>query len=331
MIRYKKFMRGVLSTINNKPATDIVDLSTLPFKQWSYHLSLFLQHSEIEMEIFLRELYYTYQYKKIKHCLKIIEKIPEFPGYPFMTTGNFSDHINYVCHYLGLTQHNKLPNVPIISFNKTASSYINVVLCRLFDVLPIALSYQHNYGIAAWVNSFKRFGGLTHEHYYPTPHNLHLLRHAGIEKIIIHHREPAETMLSFAFHLINLAYHKASNLDVNQKTILVREFIDHNMDDIFQTHATWLNAWRKEAKNLRFEIVETTYSELKADSKAFFHKILAYCDITYNQESLHSIIKEIDQKNDAGYNFRKGDSNEWQDFLTPSQKLKMNRGIERLF
>jgi hypothetical protein len=216
-----------------------------------------------------------------------------------------------------------IPKVPIISFPKTGSSYINVILHRLFDVPHTVLSFNHQRGIKSWVNSFSKWGGLTHDHYFPTPVNLALLNNANIRRCIIHTRHPVETFISTSNHYLDqdLVIDPAKkNLRVN----LLKDFIDQKIDTYFTGFHNWHQTWRHAAKTHDLVILETHYGDMKQDPAAFFKQILDFCEVPYNEQTLLKLLEELEPEKAKGqYNFRKAKHNEWQDVLTNQQIEKI--------
>jgi hypothetical protein len=170
---------------------------------WSEHLSVFLNLPTNTVNEKLTQLYHAYLGNNLDYCLSIVNTLPAFPGYPFMIKFDFAAHINYVNHYFNQTINNPIPKIPFIAFHKSASSYISGVLCRLFKVNPTVISFNHLKGMPAWIGALGRWGGVLHDHYYPSPSNLELLRSAGIRQCIIHDRHPVDAMISLANHWVD--------------------------------------------------------------------------------------------------------------------------------
>lgn len=316
--------------LRQKNSTEVIDQEI--FTQWSIHLALFLNQSADEIEAILAQLYEAYQSKNIEYSLKIINRFLVFPGYPFLTRVNFVEHINYICHYLGLAIQKDIPKVPIFAFHKTASSFISVVFCRLFDVLPTVLSFDHFSGMPAWVNAFSKWGGVVHDHYYPSQPNLDLLYEAGIKKCVIHTRHPVDTLVSFAFHMvkINSNLDKEKVIDETARAALVRDYLDSEMETFLRYYGEWLRAWRREAISGRMEIIETTYEDMRSDQLSFFKKILAFYNINYQEQLLEKILQDLHIERN-GYNYRKASNNEWQKILTSAQIKKIKKIVNEEF
>lgn len=320
--------------MNNKQQNcfEIVDANL--FKQWSIHLALFLNQSETNIEAILHQLLKAYQSRTIKTRLNIINKFSYFPGYPFIISGTFVEHINYVCHSLNLAVTKEIPKIPIFAFQKSASSYISVVLCHLFDILPTVLSYEHQIGMSAWANAFSKWGGIIHDHYHPNTSNLKILYKAGIKKCIIHYRHPVNTLISYAFHMVNrtLYIDKEKLTNEAERIALVRDYLNQNMEMILCRYSSWLRAWRKEGASGQMEILETTYEDMITDQKMYFARILAFNHINYNESSLEHVLHELRrQRTNNSYNIRKASPNEWQEILTPQQVKRVKRIVDKQF
>lgn len=324
-----KLHQDVLS----KPLNRAETIDSKLFEQWSIHLALFLNQSKSDIEANLRQLYKTYQSSNVKTCLEVVNQFCHLPGYPFLREKNFSEHINYACHFFNLAREKIIPKIPIFAFHKTASSFVSVVLCQLFDILPSVLSFNHQQHMPAWANAFSKWGGVIHDHYFPSTSNLNTLYEAGIKKCIIHHRHPVDTLISLAFHEAknNPSVSKDTLADEAACIAFVRNYLDREMELLIHYHSIWLHSWRKEAESGRMEIMETTYEDMKTDQKKFFIRILNYNQIKYDEKSLENVLADLREKQSNNYNFRKATTNEWQEILTPNQIEKMKLLINREF
>lgn len=297
------------------------------FNEWSGHLSRFLGKSSKKIYRDLIRLFDVYQTKRdVRYCLKVLESFTIFPSYPDLEKGDFVEHIHYVCNYLSLVENNNIPKVPIISFPKSGSSFVNVVLHQLFDMRPAVLSFHHTWGIKSWINAFCKWGGITHDHYKPTRDNLKLLNDANIKKCIIHSRHPVEILISLANHYIDndLPLDKNSLAEKNTRLKLLRDYFDREIDSYFERFAVWHQAWRNEAKSGNLEVLGTHYDDMKRDQLAFFKCILSFCDVSYDDQKLIKILDDLDPKKAKDqYNFRKASTNEWGEVFTDEHIRKI--------
>ncbi len=297
------------------------------FNQWSKHLSPFLEKPSPEVFVDLVLLFECYQKEdSIIHILELLDTFPLFPGYHNLGKGDFFAHVHFVCDYFSLTRNKVLPKVPVISIAKSGSSFINTVMHRLFDMRPSVISFKHRKGVRAWVNTLAKCGGITHDHYFPTPENLKLLYDAGIKKCIIHSRHPVETFVSAANHYLDndIVIDKSILTDQIMRTKLLRDYIDSQIDFYFEHFALWKNIWRNEAKVGNLEIFETQYADMKKNQLAFFKHMLSFYDVPYDESKLMEILVSLNPETAKNqYNFRKASHNEWQDVLTDTQIKKI--------
>jgi hypothetical protein len=289
---------------------------------WSKQLAPFLERPVMDVYANLLSLSNAYKWHNIKYCLDVINQFPPLPGYPYMIKADFTDHMEYLHRYLEMIAGKDTPKVPFIAYPKTASSFVCVVLCKLLDILPTSLSFDHIKGMPAWANGFGKWGGITHEHYYPSPENIKLLYDAGIRKCVIHNRHPMNALISFSYHMVDehLNYSKKQLADPDQRIQLVREYIDSQIENMIRRHGAWQRAWQREAAAGRMEILETSYEDMKSDQLAFFKRILNFYGIAYDQQALEATLQACRPgRFKQLYNFRKAAENEWQEVLTPKQ------------
>jgi hypothetical protein len=304
-------------------------------KEWCHHLARFLEQSTHEIRANLCALQDAYQTQDLKYCLQVLNnKFPCFPGYPDMIKADFTKHMHYINHYFGQAEHNILPNVPIIAFPKSASSFITTTLCRLFDTYYTVISFNHTQGIPAWIRAFKKWGGILHDHYDPSPTNLQLLYDAGIKKCIIHDRHPVDALISRAHHYLKTEFHIEEELlaHTTQYTALVQAFLEREMEGFLRYHGNWRRRWQQAAASGQIEILNTYYDDMKKDNKSFFENLLQWLGAAYNKELLQSALDHLaPQKNKNSYNFRKATSNEWQEILTAKQIEKVKKIVSEEF
>lgn len=296
-------------------------------RKWSGQLAQSLGQPKNEVYAKLLKIENVYKSKDLKKYLDSINKaFPNFPGYPFILQGNFSTHIRYVCRYFKKMKNRVLPKIPFIAFQKSASSFVSVVLCQLLEIPPTILSLNHTVGIASWTNAFGKWGGVTHDHYYPYPENLKLLQEAGIKKCIIHRRNPLHALISLAFHALNNDPKIDNKLLTPEKQIvLVREYLNSEMENILNSYLCWHRNWRKEVSSGNFEILETNYEDMKRDPLIFFKQIFTFYELPLNETHLARILKKLKpKKNIKKYNFRMASANEYKEILTPEQIEKAN-------
>jgi hypothetical protein len=294
------------------------------FDTWSKCLARHLNRPRATVRADLFYLYNGYKNQDAEYCLKLVNSFHEFPGYPFMASGSFSQHMNFACQYLKHAAQRKprVPSIPFIAFSKTASAYISTTLAHILQLPETVLSYQHQTGIPAWVRSFARFGGITHDHYQPTPANLSLLRNLGIKRCIIHRRHPVTTMISHAFHFINL---DAANRSVHhhEQLALAGGWLDRELEGMLRRYATWWRNWRHEAAEGKIEMLPTRYEDMVDDPVGFFQRLLAFYGFTTFSDSAVKLM--LDKVGYGSQNFRRADPDEWKEILKPSQIETLRR------
>ncbi|MBI3631030.1 MAG: sulfotransferase [Candidatus Sungbacteria bacterium] len=276
--------------------------------KWSADFSSCLDRPQAMVRTDLFYLYEAYLNQDIEYSLRIINTFPFFPGNPYMVLDSFTGHMEFIARYLqGVSRRSpKILPVPFIAFSKTASAHIGVALSRLLGLPETVLAYQHQTGLRAWVNSFARFGGITHDHYQPTPENLSLLREAGIRRLIIHRRHPVQTIISHAFHFVRINLEPGRVLSREEQITRARDWLDRELDGMMRRYAQWWSGWRREAGEGRIEMLATRYEDMGANPLAFFRRVLAF----YGADGIADARIEKVLKEASSQNFRRGDPDE---------------------
>ena len=285
----------------------------------SIQLSPYLEEPRDVIYDKLLRLYQAYEQRDLRRSLTIINEFSSFPGYPFLSELSFGEHISYVKQYFR-QQNQHLPRIPVIAYQKSASSYQSVVLSKLFNINTSVLSFQHMNGMRAWVQAYSKWGGFVHDHYYPSDVNLRLLQEANITKCIIHDRDPIDAFISCAHHWYHLSEYSRQQLNQAQQLELIRDYCDREMASTLQFHALWRRLWNEVAARGQMEIYFTTYEEMKANKEIFFIKLLDFMGTQYSPQQLNTVLTDLDtKKNNKDYNFRKAAAMEWQQILRPDQ------------
>lgn len=320
-----------LEYLRSKQQGQFILVNNATIEQWSINLAAFLKLPKNTVREKLSRLNDAYQLNNLEYCLSIVNSFPALPGYPFMTNFNFSAHINYVNDYLNQTINNQPPKIPIIAFHKSASSYISGVLCRLFKVNPTVISFNHLKAMPAWTKGFAEWGGVIHDHYFPSTSNVALLRDAGIHQCVIHDRHPVEALISRAHHWAARQPTETNqqNPKKNTNIDLIRLYLDRHMDMLISYHGKWRRLWHQEAESHHIKIMNTSYDDMKLDKQLFFENLLYLLGASYDKDLLEKILIDIDTKKNTGvYNFRKASSDEWKETLTKPQIDKLKKLID---
>lgn len=304
----------------------IIGLSNYYF---SHQFAPYLNQPKATIRATLNKLYDAHHIRNMDSYIETLNEFPGFPGYPYYRSGSFLQHMRYASCYFRKTQNKQLPKIPVIATPKSASSYICVILSSLFDIPASILAIKHHEGATPWVNAFGKWGGVTHEHYYPSQDNLEKLQNAGITRCVIHTRDPMESLVSKAFHWI-----KTENIAcrADERILLAQKFLEPQIEALLEDQATWLKLWRKAAADGKIEILETHYEDMKTNPLAFFKRILSFSGVSYDEQKLVRVLEKHDpRKKRKKYNFRKALKDEWKTVLTPEQIARAKKVIDTEF
>lgn len=227
--------------------------------------------------------------------------------------------------------------IPITTLPKSGSAYIYLTLSTALNLRPERISTSSN-GMDFIDNerlqNLMEFGGwVSQGHFHPTYQNLAALN-ANIKKLIIHIRDPRETVLSWAHYLSQPIAIK--NLEINEKyknisQLSFEEKIEKTIDIFYPGQINYINSWVEaiENRSVRFECLVLNHTLLKENPKDYFKKITDFFEINQNFE-IFPIPPEKGK-----LHFRESNKNEWRDVLSKSQihrlNLLMNKKIAKKF
>ena len=232
-----------------------------------------------------------------------------------------------------LGRKNGLPGILVNALPKSASESI---WNRLAEGLGIAQGhislglFPDCMTIPSRARELARGGMSAKEHLAATPYNLGALSAAGIDRVLVHVRDPRQAMLSWAYFLRD---------DVSRRLLAplwrkttpraafmgrpLGEQLDWHIDHYLPLAIDWIAGWReaKRAGSGGIAVTIATFEEFKADPDAYFARALDFFAINHNAFT-----------HDAGaeaVHLRKGSVDEWREVLGEEQRGRAWRKIPR--
>lgn len=184
--------------------------------------------------------------------------------------------------------------------------------------------------IPSWLALFALGGALCQEHLPPRPDLLAMLEAAGIDRLVVHTRDPRQSMISGIHHFASMfgddsfeAIARASQLDARYPSWSFARQADHYLDTYFAEEAAWIAGWRRIAAEHGFSgrILLTNYEDFHRDSRAYFERLLAFYELPPVAVDWSVIEAEA---HTGTLHIRKGRTEEWREVLSAEQIARAN-------
>ncbi len=202
-----------------------------------------------------------------------------------------------------------LPSVVLITQGKSASISISNIFNSGFGLPSFAYSFVDYQVIPSWIQDYARGGACYTTHLSPSQQNIISLKESGIDKIIVHVRDPRQAIIS-------TIHHKQSYPD-QAPEISQSGFGTHNIETqlqalsgIYTDYIDWLNGWVDAAKELPIHF--SVFYKFVENKEKFIQEYLDYYgapEAYFDYEQATKIQEGTD------YHLRKGLTNEWRDVM----------------
>ena len=227
-----------------------------------------------------------------------------------------------------------VPPLLISAMQKSGSVFVVYTLARILGVPGCSVGKHADVDDPAehlmpvCLRTFAWGGAITHDHFRPTAHNLKTIREAGIGRVLVQMRDPRSAFVSLCHHYASMKYHPWKTMPVTfdeAREIAVDSF--HQRFPLLLGHLdTWLTA---RASNSGIEIKFLWYEDLVQDYVGTFQDLLAFFGL---QDHCGRVAAEVGgyRPEFGAYNFRKGETREWETFLTDEEKRTTGAMIDDL-
>lgn len=238
--------------------------------------------------------------------------------------------------------------IPPIFFNtqfKSGSVFLRYTFERALDIPYCFLSPEGVSGklvpewlvVPEWLADFARGGAICQHHRLADPELLTTLAEAGIDRFILHIRDPRQVMISAVHHFTNRLNDSDPKVRLRFQDLLPEGYGDWDFEkkiDLFidkremapgkvqfqrlgweiKWIADWLELIANNHTNININI--TQYKDMQANSLEFIKAILDFYEIDHSLFDF-SFVKA--QPKPGEMHFRRGDIDEWRRVLTPKQ------------
>ncbi len=222
--------------------------------------------------------------------------------------------------------HRKLPAILVNTLPKSGSMFIVNSLADIYHLHPVCTG-EHGFPYSPLNDKeMARFAigcSIDQGHYMPSVKNLSLLKKHGIDKLVVHFRDPRQALVSWVFYVDK--YHEANNLfDIEDIDIPLDYFdrsFEEKMDimiDLYYPHFIgFIDAWLayvRDGKDMwGIDVLITEFRQMRNDPSSFFEDIRRFYDLPAVE------YQAIQSPSAAHSHDRKGELEEWREVLTPEQ------------
>jgi hypothetical protein len=221
-----------------------------------------------------------------------------------------------------------IPPITMVTLPKSGTMYSIERITKQFDIphFPLGLgTFPKDLNIPKWVRNLARGGAISIEHTDASEHNLATYRDAGIDRIVVHVRDPRQSLLSWIHH-VELLLDGQWDLLNQHMPALPRDYgrfdwvrkLEWHVHNTFPDRVRWVEQWVETALSAAGpKILFTTYEDFHRDANAFYTSIYAFF-------GLGKIDRQIEVQRVASTHFRKGETDEWRQVFSELQKSAMS-------
>ena len=242
--------------------------------------------------------------------------ITQYPNINILCDDNPAE-VERVCRLRERNIQRGLPSIAIVAQSKSASVTIDNIFSSGFGLPTVVYSIATAEVVESWARDFARGGACYTTHLYPRERNILRLKRAGLQKIIVHVRDPRQGILSLIHHIMQ----RDTYLHLRQNGFAERT-IDEQLEDLLQVYLrriAWLQGWL-EAEN-ELGILFSTFEDFVQSRDEFVARYLAYYGGPteyFCSEAGLTMHKGID------YHFRAGEIDEWRRAFSPGNVKRLS-------
>lgn len=228
-----------------------------------------------------------------------------------------------------------IPGIVLSTLPKSGSVYIWQILSDALNIRQYSINIGHFPDSLIAPESTRevaRGGIITVSHFPASWRNLLTLQRCGIDRIIVHVRDPRQAMLSWVHHVIERQNRQHPELvarDIlppdSYFSLPLTDVITWHIENFLPMQIRWIEGWldasEDPACNLKVQF--TKYEDLNLNPDSFFDSILQFYDI---DKSLFA-IPNYGRPHLGDLHFREGRIDEWRDVFTSEQSEKVTNMI----
>jgi hypothetical protein len=222
----------------------------------------------------------------------------------------------------------------LVTLPKSATVYISSKISNICfsPLVYITLEPWPGDLISSFVKTFKLYGGVVSTHLAPSEENIQFLISHGLEKMVVHIRDPRQAILSWSHYTERILcdannrnrYLIESQYGPQYADLSLHDKIDFHIDNTLRGWSDWIEGWLhlKRKYSSEMDIMITSINELVLNETEYFSSVLTHFDAEFDKCDLTSLDGD-------NVHFRKGMLDEWEKIFTNSQKDRSNQFISK--
>jgi len=305
------------------------------------HIERYIKASESEISRALWSIYNDLAKNNIFKLYSNYQNLEAFPGSPWLVLNEFDDYLNYCCDFV--TKQKKaiskgIEPIFIVSFPKTASSFIATVIAQGLDIPACTVTLwnqKHQLRriiVPAWLRCFLMGGVVTHEHLSPFKENVKQLSKYK-PKMIIHIREPKQVVISHVHHIKKFVVQNKTVTEAQEWYLEseISDCIDRIIKNLLPFYMNWVLQWYQVYREKICEIEFTSYEQFIEDKEMFFEKVAEIFCIPNNKiNKLKKTQRKLNQQKGL-HNMRNKSADEWKEVMSKQQQQNVDALIPKEF
>lgn len=200
-----------------------------------------------------------------------------------------------------------LPSVILVTQGKAASIPVANIFNSGFHLPSVMYSLVAEEVIESWASDFARGGACYTTHLHPRRVNIERLKRIGIKKIIIHVRDPRQTLLSMVHHVTMYPDQLPGLVRSGFGKLAIADQLNE-MIGFYIERILWIQGWLDAEADL--DILFSTFEDFVRDRDAFTRR---YIDYYGGHEEHFSWQNATHAQPGVDQHFRSGRTDEWRE------------------
>jgi hypothetical protein len=219
-----------------------------------------------------------------------------------------------------------MPAIMLVAMQKSASEHIRDALMRILGV-PLIYVSVGTVPVDVFLPSALRqlaTGGALARSHASAGDNLRMLADAGIDRLILHARDPRQVVVSWAYMMAGLSdvefRYSATMYDPpvpdDYRSWGIDRQLAWSIEHYLPGQLAWLEGWAAAIdRNPAIRTLVTTYEEFHRDQRAHFARMLNFLAVECCSD-WNGLLEPAPANT---RNFRRGQTDEWRQLFTPAQ------------
>jgi hypothetical protein len=217
-----------------------------------------------------------------------------------------------------------LPSPLLVTQGKSGSITLGSVFTSGFELPSFAYSLMALRVIPKWARDYARGGSCYITHLDAFAQNIADLKAAGINKVIVHVRDPRQTLISHIHHKLRYVTENPNRVNELLAGATFPQKVDRfikNSGDYYRSIA-WIEGWVDASSQL--DIHFSTFEQFRENPEGV---IKGYLDFYGGDPKYFKREHVFTEQEGTDYHFRLGEIDEWRKVMTDSQIEQVNGAL----